>query len=169
MTQETALLIVVAIAVVLLALMAWGWMRRGRRDAATLSSAHELAEGSSVHDVFDGQYVATTREGEPLERVAAPGLGFRSSATISVADTGIALDLTGQERVVIPAERIDDVGQATFAIDRIVERDGLVRVTWRTDPGIVVDTYLRAKDASAARLADSIRPLIQTPRTGSAA
>ncbi|WP_308490850.1 PH-like domain-containing protein [Microbacterium terrisoli] len=167
MTREGALLITVAVTVVLLALMVWAWRRKARRDATPLSEMYELPEGSQLGDVFDGQYVATTRTGEPMQRIAAPGLGFISSATISVADTGVVLDLVGQRRVVIPADRIDEVAQATVAIDRIVETDGLVRLTWRTDSGSVVDTYLRAKDAPASALADSIHALIQNPRTGS--
>ncbi|QAY61241.1 hypothetical protein ET475_15470 [Microbacterium protaetiae] len=169
MTREGALLLMVAIALVLLALMAWGWYRRTRRDAAPLTSVHDLPAEATVSGRYDGLYVATTRQDEPLERIAAPGLGYRSRADIIVADTGIALDIPGQQRLVIPAERIADVAQATVAIDRVVEKDGLVRVTWRTDLGTRVDTYLRARDASATALADSIRPLIHDSRTGSAA
>ncbi|WP_029144245.1 hypothetical protein [Microbacterium luticocti] len=167
MTREGALLVMVAVAAVLLALMAWAWRRRTRRDAQPLSTVTALPDGAHVTARFDGLYVATTRQGEPLERVAAPGLGFRSKAQITVADAGIALDIPGQDRIVLPAERIDEVAQATLAIDRVVEKDGLVRVTWRTDPGFAVDTYLRPQDASAKALAERIRPLIH--RTGSAA
>lgn len=169
MTREAALLLMIAIAVVLLALMAWGWYRRTRRDAEPLTTVHDLPAGTSVIARHDGLYVATTRQGEPLERIAAPGLAFRSRADITVADAGIALDIPGQQRLVIPAARLIDVAQATVAIDRVVEKDGLVRLTWRAEPGTAVDTYLRARDASSAALADSIRPLIHDSRTGSAA
>jgi hypothetical protein len=158
----------IGIAVVLLGLMTLGWWRRSRRDAQPLSRA-VLSDDAHVLARFDGLYVATTRHGEPLERLASPGLGFRSKAAIVVADAGLALEIPGQERIVLPAARLVEVAQATVAIDRVVERDGLVRVTWRTDPGSIVDTYLRAQDASAATLADSIRPLIPTSPTGSAA
>lgn len=169
MTREGALLLMVAIAIVLLALMAWGWYRRTRRDAQPLTTVHDLPAASTVIAQHDGLYVATTRHGEPLERIAAPGLGYRSRCDITVADTGIALDIPGQQRLVIPADRLVDVAQATVAIDRVVEKDGLVRVSWRTDPGTVVDTYLRARDGSSAALAAGIRPLIHDFRTGSAA
>ncbi len=169
MNREQALMLMIGIAIVLLALMAWGWYRRTRRDAEPLTGAHDLPEGTAVRARYDGLYVATTRHGEPLERIAAPGLGYRSRAEITIADAGIALDIPGQQRLVIPAERLVEVAQATLAIDRVVEKDGLVRVAWRTDPGTTVDTYLRARDASAAALAGSIRPLIQDFRTGSAA
>jgi hypothetical protein len=169
MNQQTSVLIVVALAVVLIGLMAWGWVRRTRRDAQPLTGTRALPDGADVIAVHEGLYVATTRAGEPLQRIAAPGLRFRSRAAITVADAGVALDLPGQDRLVVPAERIDDVAQATVAIDRVVERDGLVRLTWRTDPGTTVDTYLRPQDVSAKTLADDIRTLITNHRTGSAA
>lgn len=169
MTREGALLLMVAIAVVLLALMAWGWYRRTKRDAQPLTTVHDLPAGTAERARYDGLYVATTRHDEPLERIAAPGLGYRSRAEIIIADAGIALDIPGQQRLVIEAERITGVAQATVAIDRVVEHDGLVCVAWRTQAGTVVDTFLRAKDASSAALADSIRPLIHDSRTGSAA
>jgi hypothetical protein len=168
MSREGALVLMIAIAVVLLALMAWGWWRRARRDATPLTTA-VLPADAQILARFDGLYVATTRHGDPLERIAAPGLAFRSKAAILVTDAGVALDLPGQDRIVLPAARLAEVAQATLAIDRVVERDGLVRVTWRTDAGPSVDTYLRAQDASAAALADSIRPLLSAPSTGSSA
>jgi len=169
MTREGALLLMIAIAIVLLALMAWGWRRRTRRDAQPLTTVHDLPADAAVTARYDGLYVATTRHGEPLERIAAPGLGFRSRADITIADAGIALDIPGQQRLVIAAEHITDVALATVAIDRVVEHDGLVRVSWCTEVGTVVDTYLRARDASSAALAECIRPLIHDSRTGSAA
>ncbi|UUT35406.1 hypothetical protein [Microbacterium elymi] len=51
----------------------------------------------------------------------------------------------------------------------MVEHDGLTRLSWRTDAGPVVDSYLRPQDASATALTEAIRPLITTPETGSAA
>jgi hypothetical protein len=165
MTREGALVLMIGIAVVLLGLMAWAWWRRSRRDATPLTAA-VLPAAAEVRARFDGMYVATTRQGEPLQRLAAPGLGFRSKAVIVVADAGVALQMPGQPDTVLAADRIVAVAQATLAIDRVVEKDGLVRVTWRTDPGAIVDTYLRARDASAAILADSIRQLIPTPPTG---
>ena len=45
------------------------------------------------------------------------------------AATGIVLGSPGEPRVFLPADRIVGVGQATCAIDRGVEPDGLVRVT----------------------------------------
>lgn len=165
MSREGALLVMVGVAVVLLALLAWAWVRRTRRDARYSAPVGELPEGSVETAVFSGLYVATTRHGEPLERLAIKGLGFRSRLDVTVTTAGVALDLRGQPRIVLDRDRLVDAAQATVAIDRVVERDGLTRVSWRIDDETVVDTYLRPQDASAKALADAIRPLITT--TGS--
>ncbi len=88
------------------------------------------------------------------------GLGFRSRAELTVTSAGVALDLTGQPRFFLPSERIVDVGQATVAIDRVVEKDGLVRIAWRIEPGTLVDSYIRPQDASARAVSEEIGALL---------
>jgi hypothetical protein len=167
MTREGALAVMVAAAVVLIGLGVWAWWRRTRRDAAPLVRAGELPASATVLATFETLYVATTKHETPLERIAAPGMGFRSRATLTVADAGIAIDLTGQDRIVLTPDRIVDVGQSTVAIDRVVEPGGLTRVTWRSDSRGVVDTYFRPQDASARALADAISGILTTSSTGS--
>lgn len=165
MSREGALLVMIGVAIVLLALLAWAWVRRTRRDARYTAPVGELPEGAVETAAFSGLYVATTRHDEPLERLAITGLGFRSRVDVTVTTAGVALDLQGQPRIALTRERLVDAAQATVAIDRVVERDGLTRISWRIDDDTVVDTYLRPQDASAKALADAVRPLITT--TGS--
>lgn len=110
--------------------------------------------------------MATTQHGEPLERLAIRGLGYRSRGTVTVTDAGVALDLTGQPRMFFATGRLLDVAQATVAIDRVVERDGLTRLTWRTDDDTIVDSYLRPQDASALALANAVRSILTPTPTG---
>ncbi|KQR25315.1 PH-like domain-containing protein [Microbacterium sp. Leaf151] len=165
MTREGALLVMAAVAVIALALLAWAWVRRTRRDARYTAPVGELPDDAVETAVFPGLYVATTRHDEPLERLAIKGLGFRSRVDVTVTTAGVALDLPGQPRIALTRDRLVDAAQATVAIDRVVEAGGLTRVSWRIDVDTVVDTYLRPQDASAKALADAIRPLITT--TGS--
>ncbi|MFW8746211.1 hypothetical protein, partial [Mesorhizobium japonicum] len=65
-------------------------------------------------------YVATTRADAPLDRIAVHGLGFRARAELTVADTGIRLDIAGEEPAFIPAADLVGVGRATWPIDRAV-------------------------------------------------
>ncbi|UUT35405.1 hypothetical protein [Microbacterium elymi] len=75
MSREGALLIVVAIAIVAIGLMAWGWWRRTRRDAA-LTAPHDTLPADATFAAYNGLYVATTAHDQPLERLAIRGLGL---------------------------------------------------------------------------------------------
>jgi hypothetical protein len=166
MTREGALVVIILVALGLLGLLAWAWLRRTRRDAGLATPVGEAPQGATTLSRFPSLYVATTRHGEPLERLAIRGLAFRSRADVTVTDAGVALDLTGQPRVFLGIGRIVDVAQATVAIDRVVERDGLVRLSWRLDGGRIVDSYLRPQDASARALADAVRGILTPTQTG---
>lgn len=166
MTREGALLVILAVTAVIIGLGVWGWRRRAKRDRVVLIAPGELPASAVVDAVFTGFYVATTVHDAPLERINAPGFAFRSRVGVTVTDRGVALDLTGQPRIALTPDRLVDVAQSTVAIDRVVEKDGLTRLSWRTDAGDVVDTYLRPQDASARALADAIRPLIPQTTTG---
>lgn len=162
MSREGALLLMIGIAVVLLGLMAWAWWRRLRRDRGAAAPFGDVPAGATVRAAFPGLYVATTVHDKALERLAIRGLAYRSSALISVTDKGVALDLQGQDRIFIGTDRIASVDQATVAIDRVVERDGLARISWHLDDATVVDTYLRPQDASARALATAVGGILPT-------
>jgi len=166
MTREGALGVIVLVTVALLAVLVWAWWRRTRRDAGLAAPVGEIPAGAATLSAFPALYVATTRHDEPLERLAIGGLGFRSRADVTVTDAGVAIDVTGQPRVFLAADHIADVAQATVAIDRVVEPDGLVRLAWRLDDGTVVDSYLRPQDASARALADAVAGILPSTQTG---
>ncbi|RKS89522.1 hypothetical protein DEU37_1838 [Microbacterium sp. AG790] len=164
MNREGALLVMIAVAVALLALGAFAWRRRSRRDAGITAPFGEVPDAAAVQTVSTGFYVATTRHGDALERLAIRGLGFRSRVDVTVTDCGVALDLVGQPRMFVTTERIVSVGQATTAIDRVVEPGGLVRLAWRAErtdgTTETVDSYLRPQDQSAQGLAAAITAIL---------
>ena len=160
MTREGALAVIVLATLALVAVLVWAWWRRTRRDSGLEPPVGEAPAGATTLSTHEALYVATTRHDEPLERLAIRGLGFRSRADLTVTSAGVALDLTGQPRFFLPTERIVEVAQATVAIDRVVERDGLVRISWRVDADTVVDTYIRPQDASARAVSDEIGALL---------
>ncbi|KRA23477.1 hypothetical protein ASD65_02875 [Microbacterium sp. Root61] len=162
MTREGALVVMILVAVLLLVLLAWAWRRRTKRDAGLTAPIGEAPAGATVLCAFPGLYVATTRHDEPLERLAIKGLGFRSRGVVTVTDAGVVLDLAGTPRLFLPVHVLVAAGQSTVAIDRVVEPDGLTRLTWHIDADTIVDTYFRPQDASARALADAILPLIPT-------
>jgi len=164
MNREGALLVMIAVAIALLALGAFAWRRRSRRDAGITAPFGEVPDAAAVQTVSTGFYVATTRHGDALERLAIRGLGFRSRVDVTVTDRGVALDLVGQPRMFVTTERIVSVGRATTAIDRVVEPGGLVRLAWRAErtdgTTETVDSYLRPQDQSAQGLAAAITAIL---------
>ena len=155
-------------------LMAWGWraLRRRQTDVAGLAPVPRDPGAPTLTE--DLLYVATTRAGQPLQRIGVKGLGFRARAALTVSAQGIRLDLAGGEPGFIPAAALHGVGRATWTIDRAVSNDGLVFVRW-ADGGAtahpapdspVLDSYFRSADPDA--LVAAIHPLIPTPREAAA-
>lgn len=138
-----------------------GWRARARR-AAHLAVPFAPAAGDAVAE-FRGLYVATTAHDEPLERLALPHLGFRSKVVVTVTTDGVALDLPAAPTLFLAAARLVGAGRATWAIDRVVERDGLVLIAWTIDDGTIVDTYLRLQSSDPDALVAAIEDLRTTP------
>ena len=92
MTQQGALAVMIAVAVVLIGLGVWAWWRRTKRDSSPLIQPGELPASATILATFETLYVATTKHDTPLERIAAPGLAMRSRATVTVTDAAVAID-----------------------------------------------------------------------------
>ena len=106
---------------------------------------------------FEGFYVSTTLDGQPLNRVAVRGLGFRARATIAVADAGVVAGPAGQDRV-HPA-RGHPGGDAVQLHDRPGGRAGRARAAgldtrrnsgWTATCGSTETADARGRDRAAA-------------------
>ena len=153
---------IVVVVVILLALlgMLLGWRARRRRQSSVPpppAVPAVLGVASYSAEMF---YVATTMANEPLDRVNAKGLGFRGRATVTVVPEGVVLGIAGTPGSLIPAASIRSVDRATWTIDRVVERNGLVVIAW-TLGDTDVDSYLRvAEPADPIPLIDAVTALI---------
>jgi hypothetical protein len=157
MNQVTASMLFVLLAIVVLALMAWGWRRRARRDAGVTAPVGRTR--GAVRAEFAGLYVATTRHDAPLDRLNVRHLAYRSRVAVTVTAEGVALDMPGEPTVFLDAPRLKGAGRATWTIDRAVERDGLVMLAWTADDGTVCDTYIRLQDGDPDALVAEIEHL----------
>ncbi|SEA77382.1 PH-like domain-containing protein [Leifsonia sp. 21MFCrub1.1] len=158
---------ILAVVVIVIALAVVGWRRRVQRDTASGGGYSIPGTLSAPTASIEALYVATTRAGQPLERLALPGLAFRGTATVTVRPEGVELAVTGEQPVFVPAAVVTGVGAASVAIDRVVEKDGLLRLGWTTSGGTAADSYVRVVDpAGRAQLAAAIEDLV--PRTDSA-
>jgi hypothetical protein len=147
--------LILASAVIPLALisvgMVRGWRARRRRQADVVRPSSPPADLGEVLLVEDLLYVATTRADAPLDRIVVAGLGFRSRGVLTVAGSGIRLDLAGANAVFLPTSSLLGVGRATWTIDRVVGNDGLVFVRWANGEGkaTTLDSYFRSTDPAA--------------------
>ena len=154
--------VIVVVLVLVYLLMLWGWRRRKKRDSSA-GAGYELPAGGggSILAQAETFYVATTRSGEPLERLAIPGLSFRGRAHVAVDDAGVTLAITGEDPVFITAAALSGIGAATVTIDRVVERGGLLRLSWTTQGGVAADSYLRVIDpAERASVLEAVESLL---------
>ncbi|MDQ1575497.1 MAG: hypothetical protein QOH55_647 [Microbacteriaceae bacterium] len=167
--------IVVVFTALVLWLMTVSWRRRVRRDAALVLSHDVPTELGDELATVDAFYVATTAHRVPLERLAIKGLGFRGRASVRVATAGVVLGIAGESDVFIPAGAIVEVANATWTIDRVVEKDGLVLLAWSLGgastpstgdaaPETIVDSYLRViAPEDRTRLIDAIHQISPAP------
>ncbi|MHB1171525.1 MAG: PH-like domain-containing protein [Lacisediminihabitans sp.] len=153
-------IVVVALILLLLGGMYLGWRSRQRRqsdlprpDAVPADVGTELL----TSELF---YVATTHSGEPLNRVAVSGLGYRARASVTVAERGIILAIAGEPEAFIPATDLGSVERATWTIDRVVETGGLVVISWLLG-STLVDSYFRmVEPADPTALIEALQQII---------
>ena len=150
-------------------LMVRSWRRRARRDESLAAYPPPVGLGRASLEV-EALYVATTPEAEPLERLAVEGLSFRGSARAEVHPSGVLLRIAGEMPSWIPADRIAGAGTATYVIDRGVEPEGLVAITWIVDTTDAdstarrVDSYLRARyPGDSARIIAAVNDIAAAP------
>jgi hypothetical protein len=127
--------------VVIIGLGFVGWSTRRRRQRDIPVPHAVPADLGGVIAQFDGFYVSTTVDGQPLNRIAVRGLGFRARAGITVTESGVVLALPGND-IFIPRSDVREVTRAQYTIDRVVEPGGLVLLAWTLGQH-PLDSYLR--------------------------
>ena len=152
MDRPQLLLVVIAFMAALLALMVLGWRERKRRQKSITAPVSAPADLGDVLGSFGGKYVATTTSGDPLDRIAVHGLGFRGTVTVDVAAIGLLVRIAGTKPIWIPAADLLARRKATWTIDRVVEHDGLELLEWKLGDR-TVDSYFRFDDARDFELA----------------
>lgn len=146
MGKLIGVLVTLAIIIVIFILMRRGWnSRKARQDDIAEPAA--VPDGRELELVADGQYVATTTAGEPLDRIAVHSLGIRTGASIEVGPAGIAFRRDGCPDFFIPRSDLRTVQTADGMVGKFVESGGLVVITWRLG-ALSVDTGFRTRYAA---------------------
>lgn len=154
---EWASTTLIVIVTVLIFVGMWaGWRARTRRDAALVPVHHVPEDVGSPVISTRVLYVATTRHGEPLQRLAIRGLGFRAQGTLAVHSGGVAVSVDGSDDVWIEASVIVSAEPAQVVIDKVVEKGGLLNLSWILGDA-PVDSYFRVfEPEKSAALYDAI-------------
>lgn len=134
----------------LVALRAWK-NRAIRQDSLFQAPLENILEKGNLLAAADSFYVATTFADNFLERIAAHGLGARGLAAIEVFAQGVLIQRIGERDLAIAKEDLVSVSFSQVAIDKAVEKDGLLVVIWRAGESLLA-THLRVKDSSARDL-----------------
>lgn len=166
MSRPVFAIFVIAIIAIALLAMWLGWRARSRRDASVLASAAEPI-GAMVAEFARVFYVSTTPVGEPLVRVAAPGLRYRGWAGVAVREDGVTVSVTGEQPVHFAAEQIRGSGSAGRRVGKAVESDGLALMRWTTDDGRELESSFRFETgADQSRFMEAIEEIAgREPRT----
>jgi len=166
--------IIIVFLFLMLGLMARGWNARRRSQRHLPALAASPAELGEIFGKFSGLYVATTSSDNPLDRIAVRGLGFRSRVAVTIAATGIVLEIPGQDELFIPVSTVTGNGRATWAIDRVVEDDGLATISWMLGETAVTSSFrfvdenrLSADSPAAASFAGAMARLAVPPHENS--
>ena len=108
-----------------------GWRRRARKhDLPPLVDVAAVPEPSATRREAGARYFGTTVSGDWLDRVAARGLGTRSTCRLTLSDE--ALDVvrpTGSFR--IPASALRGARHDQGIAGKVVPPHGLLVVTWQ--------------------------------------
>lgn len=113
----------------ILAVLAFAsWRKRISGQQATLPKPLEVPGSFAGFKCF---YVATTFADNPLERIVAHGLAHRGIAHLRVSESGLEVSRTGEMSFLVPKEDLIQIGKSSAVIDRAVEKEGLVSISWR--------------------------------------
>lgn len=148
MAKQVMALISIAIFTLLAGLALRAWRKRAAEQSAHFSAPLEALEyfGELVFQAR-ALYVATTLAHNHLERVNAYGLGSRGIAQVLIFTEGLLIVRNGERPLAIDRSDIDSVNFTQVAIDKAVEPQGLLSVSWTHD-GQKLATQLRIVEAT---------------------
>lgn len=131
------------IAILLVFLVVWrvyvSVQKRTKLQQNQLQKPRTSVGGVELGDVF---YASTVFGDSQLNRVWAHGLGGRGKAKLFIDPAGISLERTGETSILIPKGDLLAMSRVSATIDKGVEKNGLLALTWKLGETVLV-TNLR--------------------------
>lgn len=126
-----------------------GWKGRQKRQRSTgnLAPVPDRFEDAESLLAVPGVYIATTRMGDWLDRIATNTLGVKAAGTLFVFEDAVVIARDGAEDLCIPASDIVAVRTESGMAGKFVEKNGLLMLSWDLN-GTPVDTGFRTRFAA---------------------
>ncbi|MGC5047843.1 hypothetical protein [Micrococcus porci] len=156
----------VGVIALLLALMAWGWRGRRRRQAGIPAPAAvppEVLEREP--DVStEGMWVGTASGTDRLDRVAVHDLGLRSSGVLEVHTAGdrpgVLVLRPNIAPLFVPAAHLTEAGRSAGIAGKFVEPGGLVAWGWRLGDVDVTSAFRPRRPEDRDRVLEALQTVI---------
>ena len=130
--------------------------KRIAKQADLGSLTTEKALNGNLSAVAFGQYVSTVFSNNTLQRVMSHGLMHRGRAEIRVLSDGIQVLRTGERSFSIPQSLIVNVSRSNVTIDRAVETNGMVSVSWMLGSTQVESNFRLNSDDDSEQFFDEL-------------
>lgn len=160
MSKQLIAAICLAIFLVLAGLASRSWRKRAAAQESEFSAPFEALEffGELLTQV-KAFYVSTTLDSNHLERIKAYGLGSRGIAQVLVFTEGLLIVRNGERPLAIDRAQLVAISTTQVAIDKVVEPQGLLSVSWIQD-GVLLATQLRIVTSDdRARIITALREI----------
>lgn len=152
----------IAVAAIIFAAMWWGWRARVRRDLGVTGVSVPLS-GALIEHFADVMYVSTTPAGQPLVRVAAPGLRYRGPADVDITEDGVRVQVRGEHEVTIGRSQLRGASTAARRVGKAVEPGGISLILWESDGRQLESGFRLASAGQQRRFAEALTRVADPP------
>ncbi|MCW4353213.1 transporter [Hoyosella sp. YIM 151337] len=148
MTRTLLTVLLFAIWILLVWLMIRSWRRRGERQRAIVGALPEIPGtfGAPLLGPSAGLYVGSTLAPSWINRVAVDDFGDRAEGELTAYDDGLLLTRSGASTIWMPREQVLHLRTDAKLAGKVMTRDGLLVIRWRTSTGAEIDSGFRAVD-----------------------
>ena len=163
MAKQIMAIISLSVFALLAGLAVRAWRKRASDQAAEFTAPLEALEFfGEVLAQAKAFYVATTRGTNHLERINAYGLGARGFAQVLVFSEGLLIVRNGERPLAIERAQLTNVEFSQATIDKAVEPDGLLSVSWYQD-SVNLATQLRIVEISDRKaISGAVKQIIES-------
>lgn len=148
MTRLVLTVALFAVWALLVWLMIRAWRRRGELQEGIVGALAPVPEtlGDPVLGPSHGLYVGSTLAPSWRNRVAVGDLGDRANTDLLAFEEGVLLARQGASDVWIPRDQVLGLRTERGLAGKVMTKDGLLVIRWRTSTGAEIDSGFRAVD-----------------------